>query len=74
MKSYLSPNMIKWGQFIFWFTLIWIFILLSPLMVREFPSLSEKLLLIREKNINANALFYTETPQATEAGIKLNHR
>jgi hypothetical protein len=74
MKSYLSPNMIKWGQFIFWFSLIWTFILLSPLMVREFPSLSEKLLLIREKNINANALFYTETPQATEAGIKLNHR
>jgi len=74
MKSYLSPNMIKWGKFIFWFILIWTFILLSPLVVQEFPALSEKMLLIRETNINAIALFYTETPQATEAGIKLNHR
>lgn len=74
MKKFISSKAKKWIQFVMGFALIWGLILLSPLMVQKFPSLSEKLLLIREKNIKTNALFYTETSQTTEAGIKLNHR
>jgi hypothetical protein len=74
MEKFISPKAKKWIQLVIGFALIWGLILLSPLIVQEFPSLSEKLLLIREKNIKTNALFYTETPQTTEAGIKLNHR
>jgi hypothetical protein len=74
MKKYLSPQIKKWIQCLIGFVLIWGLIFLAPLIVREFPYLSQKLLIIREKNINAKALFYTETPQATEAGMKMNHR
>lgn len=61
-------------QLLLGFALIWGLILFSSFIAEEIPALSEKLLLIREKNIKGNALFYTETPQSTEAGVKMNHR
>ena len=74
MKKSLSQKTKKWIQLLAGFAFIWAFILLSPLVVEKFPAIDKKLKLIREKNINANALFYTETPQTTEAGMKMNHR
>ena len=61
-------------QLLIGFAFLWGMIFLSSLIVSKFPALSEKLHLIREKNIKGNALFYTETPQSIEAGIKMNHR
>ncbi len=64
----------KWMQLLGGFALLWGFIFLSPFLVEMLPALSEKLNVIREKNIKGNALFYTETPQSAEAGIRMKHR
>jgi hypothetical protein len=64
----------KWLQLLAYLVLIWGSILFFPVLAGKIPVLVNALEIIREKNIETDALFYTESEHTTSAAAKINEQ
>jgi len=62
-----SGTLLRWGALAAWMALIWLFVFVVAPAVRDTPSVKPMADYIRERGIDASALYYTEVEETGEA-------